>query len=148
VGGRETGGATPPPRTGVADSAAERSPADGLDLFAAEGAIEAGDVVSLGADAPGSVVRSSGPADALVIGCAQLRETATARVAVATSHIAICRVDAGFGAIAVGDRLTASPTAGLAMKADPAAAGATVLGRAIEPLDSGTGLVRVLLGAR
>jgi hypothetical protein len=122
-------------------------PADGLDLFAADGNVELGDVVSLGTDAPGSVVRSSGPADALVIGCAQLREAASPQVAVATSHIALCRVDAAFGAIAVGDRLTASPAAGTAMKVDPAA-GAAILGRAIEPLDSGTGLVRVLLGAR
>jgi hypothetical protein len=147
AGGRETGGTTPPPAAGSADPAAARLPADGLDLFAADGNVELGDVVSLGTDAPGSVVRSSGPADALVIGCAQLREAASPQVAVATSHIALCRVDAAFGAIAVGDRLTASPAAGTAMKVDPAA-GAAILGRAIEPLDSGTGLVRVLLGAR
>ena len=146
VGMRESDGAAPPPGTGIAYPAAARPPADGLDLFAAEGPIEAGDVVSLDTDAPGSVARSSGPADAHVIGCAQLRESATARVAVATSHIALCRVDAGFGAIAVGDRLTASPAAGAAMRAD--AAGTGILGLAIEPLDSGTGLVRVLLGAR
>jgi len=148
VGGGAGAGATEP-ATAPADipPPAATAVADERDLFVAEGAIETGDVVSLSEAAPGSVVRSSGPADALVIGCALARDASSAQVAVATSHVALCRVDAAYGAIAVGDRLTASPGAGAAMKA-VAAAGTTILGRALEPLESGSGLVRVLVGAR
>lgn len=119
----------------------------GLDLFISTGAIDTGDVVSLAAGSPGAIVRSDGPADALVIGCAQAAGTGLGQVAVATSRIALCRVSAAWGPVAVGDRLSPSPVAGTAMKSDEVA-GAVVLGRAIEPLDAGTGLVRVLLGAR
>ena len=146
-----------PPQTqagAVAPSRADQSvspAAAGLELFDADGAIEAGDVVSLASASPGSVVRSSGSSDPLVIGCAQMIEAGTgpaAKVAVATGRLALCRVDASYGAISVGDHLSLSPAPGMAIKADPGAAGPTVLGRAIDPLDSGTGLVRVLLGAR
>jgi hypothetical protein len=133
-------------------------PAAGLDLFTMKGVIEAGDVVSLVADAPGSVVRSADPGDALVLGCALTSQSDSAgstpirpgagQVVVATSHVALCRVNASYGEIAVGDRLTASVMPGLAMRLDPALAGTTILGRAIDPLPSGEGLVRVLLGAR
>ncbi|HET8947435.1 MAG TPA: hypothetical protein VFQ07_10665 [Candidatus Polarisedimenticolia bacterium] len=141
----------------ASDIVSSRGP-DGLDRFVAEGPIATGDVVSLSSAAPGSVTRSAGPADALVIGCAQAGEGhsgategiggSSKLLAVATSHIALCRVDASYGAIAVGDRLSPSPSAGLAMRLDPGAADAVVLGRAIEPLSSGTGLIRVLLGVR
>ena len=138
---------------------ATRVPADRLDLFAAEGTIEPGDVVSLTPAAPGSVTRSIDPTDSLVIGCAQPVEAdatgkATAhlmpagKVAIAASHVALCRVDASFGPIAVGDRLSPSFVAGTAMRLDPTVAGAIELGRAIDPLASGVGLVRVLLGGR
>jgi hypothetical protein len=120
----------------------------GLDLFVAGGAIETGDVVSLASEEPGAIVRSDGPADSLVIGCAQESPAGAPEVPVATGHIAWCRVSAAYGSIAVGDRLSPSPTAGIAMKSDPQLAGASILGRAIEPLESGTALVRVLLGVK
>jgi hypothetical protein len=121
----------------------------GVDLFAVDEAIEAGDLVSLMPASAGSVVRSAGPDDSLVIGCAQSSEAGSpGQVAVATSHIALCRVDAAYGAVAAGDRITASPVRGVAMKADPGTAGGTVIGRAIDPLPAGAGLVRVVLGAR
>jgi hypothetical protein len=133
----------------------------GLDLFDAEGAIEAGDVVSLVPNVPGSVSRSAGPTDPLVIGCVQLvgadaatvppakgPSTSAVQVAVATSHVSLCRVDASNAAIAVGDRLMLSPAPGMAMKLDPGVAGATFVGRAIDPLPSGEGLIRVLLEGR
>jgi hypothetical protein len=133
----------------------------GLDLFTPEGVIETGDVVSLAPDAPGSVTRSAGPGDALVVGCAQIGSNdipaaasaagspaAQGEVTVATSHMGLCRVDATLGAIAVGDRLSPSPVPGVAMKIDPEVAGTTLLGRAIDPLPSGVGLIRVLLSVR
>jgi hypothetical protein len=136
-------------------TASHATPA-GVDWFAREGAMETGDVVSLAPEVPGSVRRSSGAGDALVIGCVQSIDSTGAAgeaqlpsagpVAVATSHVALCRVDASYGAIAVGDRLSLSPAPGLAMRIDPGVAGASPLGRAIDPLPSGIGLIRVLLG--
>jgi hypothetical protein len=119
---------------------------DGLDLFGALGVIDPGDVVSLASDPPGSVTRSAGPADALVVGCAQRIDAGS--VAVASSRVALCRVDASLGAIAVGDLLVASPDRGTAMKADSGAVVTKFLGRAIDALPAGSGLIRVLLGAR
>jgi len=146
-GPAKQGGSVPGGSSGVADAgngSATPMPATAaaLDRFVAQGAIEDGDVVSLMPTAPGSVVRSAGPTDPLVIGCAQPvgadstaaapRPSMTAgQVAVASSHLALCHVDASNGAIAVGDRLTLSPAPGMAMKLDPGVAGATILGRAV-----------------
>jgi hypothetical protein len=54
------------------------------------------------------------------------------------------KVDASFGAIAPGDLLVASPHAGYAMRASSPAPG-TILGKALGALDSGTGLIPVIL---
>ncbi len=60
-----------------------------------------------------------------------------------------CKVDAGFGAIEVGDLLTTSPRAGHAMKAgDPARAFGAVLGKALRPLAEGDGMIPVLVALR
>ncbi|WP_229312298.1 hypothetical protein [Larkinella punicea] len=57
-----------------------------------------------------------------------------------------CRVDAGFGAIQPGDLLTTSPTTGHAMKAtDSGKAQGAILGKAMTSLETGTGLVLVLV---
>ena len=130
-------------------AAIPRQPLDDRDLFDVVGTIVSGDVVSLVADSPGAVVRSAGSDDALVVGCAQESEAAAAgRVAVATSRIALCRVDASFGAVVVGDRLIASPAPGTAMRAAADAPAAAALGRAIDPLESGTDVIRVLVSPR
>jgi hypothetical protein len=65
--------------------------------------------------------------------------------AIALSGTVPCKVDAGYGPIRVGDLLTVSPTAGHAMRAaDPAPQG-TVLGKALESLEAGTGTIKVLV---
>jgi hypothetical protein len=69
------------------------------------------------------------------------------RVPVALSGIALCKVDAGYGAIRPGDLLTTSPTTGHAMRAADPRPG-TVLGKALEPLDAGTGRIKVLVMLR
>jgi hypothetical protein len=126
-----------------------RPPRDDRDLFDVVGVVSVGDVVSLVAGSPGAVALSAGPDDALVIGCAQASEAAgPGGIAVATSRIALCRVDASFGAVAVGDALVASPVPGTAMGAAAGAAAKAVLGRAIDPLESGADVIRVLLGVR
>lgn len=58
-----------------------------------------------------------------------------------------CWVDADYGAVEPGDLLTTSATAGHAMKVkDPARTQGAVLGKAMGSLDSGRGLVLVLVG--
>jgi hypothetical protein len=57
-----------------------------------------------------------------------------------------CYVDAGFGAVRAGDRITTSPTPGHGMKADDAArAPGAVIGKAMSDLPEGKGLVLVLV---
>jgi hypothetical protein len=57
-----------------------------------------------------------------------------------------CKVDAQYGAIEVGDLLTTSPTPGHAMKMiDTLKAFGAVLGKALRPLESGTGLIPILI---
>ena len=69
------------------------------------------------------------------------------RTPVALSGMALCKVDAGYGSILPGDLLTTSPTPGHAMLAlDPRPG--TILGKALEPLDTGTGLIKVLVMLR
>jgi hypothetical protein len=55
-----------------------------------------------------------------------------------------CKVDATYAPIMPGDLLTTSDTPGHAMKAADPQIG-TILGKALEPLDSGTGVIEVLV---
>jgi hypothetical protein len=60
-----------------------------------------------------------------------------------------CKVDAGFGAIEVGDLLVASPTPAHAMKAgDPTKALGAVIGKALRGLASGRDLIPILVSLR
>jgi len=57
-----------------------------------------------------------------------------------------CKADAQYAPIEVGDLLTTSPTAGHAMKADdPVKAFGSVIGKALCPLETGQGLVPILI---
>lgn len=57
-----------------------------------------------------------------------------------------CKVDAQYGAIEVGDLLTTSPTLGYAMKAsDPSKAFGASIGKALQPLHEGQGLIPILI---
>jgi hypothetical protein len=68
------------------------------------------------------------------------------RVPIAMVGKAACRVDARHGPVRVGDLLTSSPTPGCAMRAqDPAQAFGAVIGKALTPLDEGTGLVEMII---
>jgi len=64
-------------------------------------------------------------------------------VELATARIVRVQADAGYGAIALGDPLTTSPTPGAAMRALDLAPGST-FGKALDPLDSGIAEIRVL----
>jgi hypothetical protein len=69
------------------------------------------------------------------------------RVPISIMGKAACRADAGYGSIRAGDLLTTSPSLGCAMKAaDPARAFGAIIGKALNPLDEGEGLVPMLIG--
>jgi hypothetical protein len=68
------------------------------------------------------------------------------RSPLALSGKVFCKVDAGYSPIEVGDLLTTSPTTGHAMKAcDPARAFGATIGKALQPLTGGLGLVTILV---
>ncbi len=68
------------------------------------------------------------------------------RAPIALVGKAFCKVDAGPMPIAVGDLLTSSATPGHAMCAsDPARAFGAVIGKALQPLAAGTGLIPILI---
>ncbi len=68
------------------------------------------------------------------------------RCALALSGKVWCKVDADCGPVALGDLLTTSPTPGYAMRAsDPVRAFGAVIGKALGSLESGRGLVPVLV---
>lgn len=67
--------------------------------------------------------------------------------AVAMTGTVMVKVDAGYGAVRTGDLLTSSPTPGHAMRSDDHLPG-TILGKALEPLDSGTGVIKMLVMLR
>ena len=68
------------------------------------------------------------------------------RAPVALMGKVFCKVDAGYGVVAVGDMLTTSPTAGHAMRAaDRERSFGAVLGKALRPLDDGRGLIPILV---
>jgi hypothetical protein len=72
--------------------------------------------------------------------------SAEGRVTVALIGKALCKVDADFSPIAVGDLLTTSEIPGHAMRADnPARAFGAILGKALQPLSSGRALIPVLV---
>ena len=79
--------------------------------------------------------------------CGAAPEPERIEAPVALSGMALCKVDAGYGAIHPGDLLTTSPTEGHAMRsADPQPG--PILAKALEPLDAGTGSIRVLVMLR
>jgi hypothetical protein len=74
------------------------------------------------------------------------RQSSAGRLCVALMGKAYCKIDASYGAIAVGDLLTTSPTPGHAMKAsDSRRAFGAVLGKALHPWDSGRGFIPTLV---
>ncbi len=96
----------------------------------------------------GAVAGAGDRAPALVLDRHPRGESQGARrSAVAVTGKVWCRADASSRPIRVGNLLTTSSTPGHAMAAvDRDAAFGAVLGKALTPLDSGTGLVLVLVG--
>ena len=126
-------------------------------------------VEAVGAPTPGTVVvadslrrnvvkLAEAPYDTAVLGAVSLQpglvlgESGPNKVLVAQSGRVMVKVDASYGAIATGDLLSTSPTPGHAMRSDPLNLGelslhrpGTVLGKALEPLETGRGEILVLI---
>jgi len=74
------------------------------------------------------------------------RDSGRSRAAIALVGKAYCKADSQYEAIKVGDLLTTSPTPGHAMKAsDTVKAFGAVIGKALRPLESGVGLIPILI---
>lgn len=125
---------------------------------------EPGDVLVLSSVQPGSVERSCHPFDARVVGVYSTRpavlgadkdgETWVApdEIPVAIVGIVPTKVSAENGPIRPGDLLTTAGTPSCAMKAEPAeheggplSPWGAILGKALEGLEHGTGVIKVLL---
>ena len=132
---------------------------DVAEYFAADEDVEAGTVMVIGEngklqcsatayDTTVAGIVSTAPGVAL--GKKEARNESEELIAVAGR--VPCRVDASYAPIEPGDLLTTSDTPGHAMKAQPVVIGeveiyrpGTTLGKALEPLDSGTGTIEVLV---
>jgi hypothetical protein len=110
----------------------------------------------------GNIIPSHSPYDTRVVGVVagagnyrpgivmdRREHSDEARVPVSIMGKVTCRADASQGAIKVGDMLTTSCTAGMAMKTnDPMKAFGAVIGKALTPLASGVGTVDMLITMR
>jgi hypothetical protein len=124
----------------------------------AGGALEPGTVVVVDPKRPNAVVQGNRAYDTRVAGAVSpqpgilLGDAGPTRVMVAQSGRVRIKVDARNGPIRIGDLLVTSPRAGYAMRSRPVSVGGvpmhrpgTVLGKALESLDKGTGEILVLL---
>jgi hypothetical protein len=113
--------------------------------------VDAGEVIANDATRPGELRPSATAADPGVIGIVGgdngTRWNGTAAIALAGS-IVPCKVDASFGPIAPNDLLVASPNRGFAMRAGDNPKQGTVVGKALESIEGGTGTIRVLVMSR
>jgi hypothetical protein len=120
--------------------------------------VPAGTVVVLDSTKSNQVVSSSEAYDTRVAGVVSeqpgiaLGESGQGKVLVATTGRVLVKVDASRGPIHIGDLLVTSDVPGLAMKSAPVNLGdvqlhrpGTLIGKALEPLEKGSGKILVLL---
>jgi hypothetical protein len=120
--------------------------------------VSAGTVVVLDSTKSNQVVSSSEAYDTRVAGVVSeqpgiaLGESGAGKVLVATTGRVIVKVDASRGSIHIGDLLVTSDVPGVAMKSEPVKVGSrmmhlpgTLIGKALEPLEKGSGKILVLL---
>lgn len=119
-------------------------------LFPVSEEVAPGDVVAFDPVHPGTLRRADSPGDPGIVGIvAEFSESTTTegKVPLVGTHYGYVHADATYGAIRPGDLLTSSPTPGHAMT-NAAPVQGTVLGKALEPLESGTGRILVLIMPR
>jgi hypothetical protein len=131
---------------------------DFAELMATEGdavAYEPGDVLVISTEFDRAIARSSEPNSALVAGVYSenpgfvgspdvMEGQREDDIPVAVVGIVPCKASAENGPIHRGDLLVTSATPGHAMRAESPAPG-TILGKALESLDAGTGVIQVLV---
>jgi hypothetical protein len=132
------------------------SAADLASLLEVSESVEPGDVLAIDPERPGLMRRADTAEDPTVVGVVAASPGvvlgasgtgADAEAAVAFAGVTSCKVDAGYGPVYPGDLLVTSPTPGHAMRADVPQPG-TVLGKALEELPAGSGVIRVLVMLR
>jgi len=117
------------------------------------GDVEAGDLLVVDRRNPGYLRRSDLESDPAIAGVVSadpgvlLGDRDSGGVPVAFSGVVPCKVDAEYGSIEIGDLLAASSTPGHARRAQDPRPG-TIAGKALEPLESGTGVIKVLVMLR
>ncbi len=127
--------------------------ADIAEMLPAVSGLEPGDVLAIGPD--GRLIRSTEAYQSTVMGVYSTRpgfvggmpvdgET-TGKVPLAVVGIVPVKASGEGGAIQPGDLLAASATPGHAMKAKADAPQGTVIGKALEPLAGGTGMILMLV---
>jgi len=130
-----------------------------FDINSSSQTLEPGMVVSIDPEHPGQLRLSTQAYDRNVAGVVsgaggvkpgmlmgQVGTPANGKHPVALTGRVFCQVDARYGAVRPGDLLTASDTPGSAMKVtDSAKAPGSIIGKAMTALESGKGLVLVLV---
>jgi hypothetical protein len=141
--------------------------AEALPAYGKKASYQPGDVLVVSAKSPGTVEKSSRPYDQRLVGVYSTRpgvlgadKAGTSRVdpdelPVAIVGIVPTKVSTENGPVQAGDLLTSSSTVGYAMKASPVRVGrakiyrpGTILGKALEPLEEGKGVIKVLVTLR
>ena len=127
--------------------------ADYAEMWPANGNLQPGDVLVVGMD--GKLTLSTQPFQASVVGVYSTKPgfvggaanggDQTGKVPLAITGIVPVKVSAENGVIHPGDMLVASATPGYAMRAGDNPPNGTVLGKALGSLESGTGVIQVLV---
>ncbi|MEA3375174.1 MAG: hypothetical protein U9R72_03110 [Chloroflexota bacterium] len=136
-----------------ADGSFHSTGADFAEMLPGAQESEPGDVLVVGSD--GQLHRSSSPHDASVVGVYSTQSgfiggsdeemENPGDVPLAVVGVVPVKASAENGAIAPGDLLTSSSTPGHAMRADANPPVGTVIGKALEGLDEGLGVVQMLV---
>ena len=132
--------------------------AESIDVLGDRAKYEPGDVITIDISAPGKFNKSSSPYSKLVAGVYSTkpglvgrrttadRSDKAAEVPMAMMGIVPVKVSTENGAIEPGDLLVSASTPGYAMKAtDSSRLTGAVIGKALAPLDKGSGVIEVLV---
>jgi len=136
-----------------ADGSFHSGGADFAELLPAAPGLEPGDVLVIGSD--GRLIRSTRPYQTSVVGVYSTRPgflggagddaDPTGKIPLAIMGVIPVKASAENGPIRPGDLLVASATPGHAMKAGPNPPQGTVIGKALEGLEKGTGVIQMLV---
>jgi hypothetical protein len=128
-----------------------------LPCFPVSESVGVGDVLVMDASVKGFVLPCRTASDPMIVGIAagsanecktiSREESNYLKIPIATYGIVLCKVDSSYGSIHEGDLLVSSPTPGHAMRSENPKQG-TIIGKALESLESGTGTIKVLVMLR